>query len=293
MAPESAMVHLERTFDSSDKLRLFSRSWERRGQAKRAILIIQHGLKDHSGRYSELAGALMPLGFAIYAMDFRGHGRSEGKKAYVGNFASLIDDLKLFVNQVHEQNPNVPLFYFGHSMGGTLGVLASINCDVVFHGVVLSAPALAPGAGISPMLLRITRFLGMFLPGLPLMKLPNKDFSRDPQVVAAMDKDPYILQKSGPVRTAAQLLGAMDKINSQMEKFSVPVLILHGDADKLANPAGSRKLADRASSKDKTLKLYPGLVHDLVHEPEKAQVIGDIVAWLDAQAPQNRAPVPG
>jgi alpha-beta hydrolase superfamily lysophospholipase len=125
------------------------------------------------------------------------------------------------------------------------------------------------------------------------MKLPNKDFSRDPQVVAAMDKDPYILQKSGPVRTAAQLLKAMDEISSRMEKFTVPVLILHGDADKLANPNGSRKLSDRAASSDKTLKIYPGLVHDLVHEPEKAQVIADIVAWLDAKAPRNRPPVPG
>jgi acylglycerol lipase len=170
-------------------------------------------------------------------------------------------------------------------MGGTMGVLSTINKVIDFKGMVLSAPALVPGEGISPMLVRITRLLGAVLPWLPLMNLPNKNFSRDSQVVTAMSEDPYIFQKNGPVRTAAQLLAAMDTINLQMENFSTPVSILHGTADKLTNPNGSRNLAQRAVSTDKTLKLYPGLVHDLVHEPEKAQVITDIVEWLDARAP--------
>jgi acylglycerol lipase len=224
-------------------------------------------------------------GFAVYALDLRGHGRSAGRKAYVGNFSSLISDLKTFIDIVSRKNPSLPLFYFGHSMGGTMGVLSTINKVIDFKGMVLSAPALVPGEGISPMLVRITRLLGAVLPWLPLMNLPNKNFSRDSQVVTAMSEDPYIFQKNGPVRTAAQLLAAMDTINLQMENFSTPVSILHGTADKLTNPNGSRNLAQRAVSTDKTLKLYPGLVHDLVHEPEKAQVITDIVEWLDARAP--------
>jgi acylglycerol lipase len=287
MITDLEMVHTERTFESVDKLRLFSRSWERRGQARKAILIIQHGLKDHSGRYGELASALLPLGFAVYAMDLRGHGRSEGRKAYVGKFAHLVSDLRTFIGLVHEQNPGIPLFYFGHSMGGTLGVVTTINRVTDFKGIVLSAPALAPGEGISPALVRITRLLGAVLPWLPLMNLPNKDFSRDPQIVADMGKDPYIVQKNGPVRTAAQLLQTMGMINLQMEKFSAPVLILHGTADKLTNPVGSQNLAKRSVSLDKTLKLYPGLVHDLVHEPEKSIVIADIVGWLDSRVPRS------
>jgi acylglycerol lipase len=285
MVADLEMVHRERTFEASDKLRLFSRSWESPGQSNRAILIIQHGLKDHSGRYAELANAVLPLGFAVYAMDMRGHGRSEGRKAYVGNFTSLASDLKIFVGIVREQNPNVPFFYFGHSMGGTLGVLTTINRMIDFKGIVLSAPALAPGEGISLNLIRITKLLGAILPSLPLMNLPNKDFSRDPQIVLDMAKDPYIIQKNGPVRTAAQLLKTMRIINLQMEKFSAPVLILHGSDDKLANPAGSQALAKRAASTDKTLKLYHGLVHDLVHEPEKSRVITDILEWLDSRVP--------
>jgi acylglycerol lipase len=165
-------------------------------------------------------------------------------------------------------------------MGGTTITLAAVNNIIEFQGIILSAPALVPGEGISPLLIKITGILGMLIPNLPLMKLPNEQFSRDPEIVKAMYADRLILNKNGPVRTAAQLLGAMAQIQTKADKFATPVLILHGTADKLANPEGSKKLAGRSKSTDKTLKLYPGLVHDLVHEPEKSQVLSDIMEWL-------------
>jgi acylglycerol lipase len=134
-----------------------------------------------------------------------------------------------------------------------------------------------PGESISPLLGRITGILGKLIPNLPQMKLPNEQFSSDHIVVSMIYSDQLINNKNGPVRTAAQLLNAMAKIQRDTEKFSVPVLILHGSADKLANPAGSKQLAERAKSADKNLKLYPGLVHDLVHEPEKSQALADII----------------
>jgi acylglycerol lipase len=277
--------HVEYSFDGFDKLRLYSQSWQNRTGHKRAILVILHGLKDHSSRYTELAFSLVQRGFVVHAYDLRGHGRSGGKRAYVNKFEDLVADLEIFARLLGKNNPDLPIFIFGHSMGGTTVTLAAINHIIDFKGIILSAAALVPGESISPTLIRITRLLGKITPQLPLMNLPNKDFSRDPQVVAAMSSDPLIYQKNGPVRTAAQLLNAMRQIQPHMEKFSTPVLVLHGTADKLTNPEGSRKLAERAMATDKTLKLYPGLVHDLVHEPEKAQVLADIISWLENHAP--------
>ena len=275
------VVNSEGSFKGTGGVTLFSRSWQNPGREKRAILVILHGLKDHSGRYSELAAAAVQSGFSVHAFDLRGHGRSGGKRAYVNKFSDLVDDLNIFVKQLKSQNPGVPIFAFGHSMGGTTITLACVNHVIDFQGVILSAPALVPVEGISTLLIKITGILGKITPNLPLMNLPNRQFSRDPIIVKAMAADPYIYNKKGPVRTAAQLLDGMAQIQRNIEKFSAPVLVLHGTADQLTNPAGSKKLAERCQSADKTLKLYPGLVHDLVHEPEHAQVLADIVAWLE------------
>ena len=274
------IIHAEDRFEGKNQVSLFSQTWQSKNTPRKAILIILHGLKDHSGRYTELAEMAAKNGFAVYAYDVRGHGKSGGKRAYVNNFSDLVDDLDTFVKNLRRQNPNTRIFAFGHSMGGTTITLATVNDVIPFDGVILSAPALVPGEGISPLLIKITGILGKLLPGLPLMKLPNEQFSRDPEIVKAMYADRLILNKNGPVRTAAQLLRAMGQIQAKADKFTAPVLILHGTADKLANPEGSKKLTEQAKSTDKTLKLYPGLVHDLVHEPEKNQVLKDIMDWL-------------
>jgi alpha-beta hydrolase superfamily lysophospholipase len=282
------IVQSEGKFTGQGGLELFTQSWQNPKQPVRAVFIILHGLKDHSGRYLELANAAVSKGFAVHAFDMRGHGRSAGKKAYVAKFEYLVDDLAAFTKQVKEKNPGKPVFIFGHSMGGTTITLTAVTHAVDFDGIVLSAAALVPGEGISPFLIRITNILGKIFPYLPLMNLPNNQFSRDPAVVQAMASDPFILNKNNPVRTAAQLLKGMKEIQNNIERFTAPVLILHGTADKLTNPAGSKQLSEKAKSADKTLKLYPGLVHDLVHEPEKTQVLADVIAWLDARAPKTR-----
>ncbi len=283
----STVEHTEGSFETADGLKLFSQHWEVKGGGKRAVLVVVHGLKDHSSRYTEFANTMASRGFVVDAFDLRGHGRSPGKRSYVGKFEDLVSDLSTFVSEVRRRNAGLPIFVFGHSMGGTTVALSIVMRAIDVKGVILSAAALAPGEGISPMLIRVTKFLGKVAPSFPLMSLPNKNFSRDPDVVAAMGSDPLIYQKNGPVRTAAELLSAMHKIETRAHVFEAPVLLLHGTADKLTNPAGSRKLADRASSTDKTLKTYQGLVHDLLHEPEKAQVIADIADWLDMRAPKQ------
>ncbi len=283
MAVNQALTNKEGTFSAVDGLKLYYQTWPSRSGPPRAVLVVLHGLKDHSSRYADLATRLTNSAFNVYAFDLRGHGRSQGKRVYVKRFSDYIDDLNLFLALVRPQNPDLPVFLLGHSMGGTISTRLAMTAGPGVRGLILSAAATKPGADINPLLLRVVKLMGAVLPGFPIMNLPNALFSRDPAVVKAMGTDPYIYQKRGPARTAAQFLNAMQQIQKEPARVEVPLLILHGTADRLTNPAGSRELNETAGSKDKTLKLYPGLYHDLLHEPEKEQVMRDIQAWLEAR----------
>jgi alpha-beta hydrolase superfamily lysophospholipase len=168
-------------------------------------------------------------------------------------------------------------------MGGAIVTLYALTKKPTLRGLVLSGPALKVGSDVSSFLVGVTKVLAAVLPGLPVLDLPNKNFSRDPKVVAGMDSDPLIYNKSGPARTAAELLRAIERIGEHMEEVSVPLIAMHGTADKLTNPEGSKELIRRASSTDKTLKLYDGYFHDLLHEPEKQVVFTDLANWMDAR----------
>jgi alpha-beta hydrolase superfamily lysophospholipase len=283
-ALEGAIDYQSQLFTGAGGVGLFEQSW-RPQQGTTAALIVVHGLKDHSGRYAGLAEDLCKRGVAVYAFDLRGHGNSEGRRVWVDSFDQYLADLDIFVKRVRSREPGKPLFLFGHSMGGAIVTLYTITAKPQVAGLILSGPALKVGDGVSGFLIGMTRLLSSITPRLAVMKLENKDFSRDPAVVANMGQDPLIYQGAGPARTAAELLHAIARIQAAMDAFDVPVLMLHGTADKLTNPDGSRELSARARSSDKTLKLYGGLYHDLLHEPERAQVMGDLTGWLTAHVP--------
>ena len=285
-AAAQPLVHEEGRFAGAGGLELYDQAWRPAGPA-RAVLVVLHGLKDHSSRYAALAQALVDRGFAVYAFDLRGHGESPGERVWVDSFDQYLDDLDAFMKLVRQREPGRPVFLFGHSMGGGIAALWTITRQPDLAGLVLSGPALKPGAGVSRFLIGATKILSAVAPHLKVLDLKDEDFSRDPAVVAAMKVDPLVDHKPGPARTAAELLRAFERIEAHMEDVRVPLLDMHGTEDRLTNPEGSRELVARASSKDKTLKLYPGLYHDLLHEPEKAQVMADMVAWLDARAPKG------
>jgi alpha-beta hydrolase superfamily lysophospholipase len=274
------LSHEESTFEGIGGLKLFSQSWRPVGEEPRAVLIVVHGLRDHSSRYGELAEHLVGQGFAVYAFDLRGHGRSEGVRVHIDSFDEYLSDLGLFLDRVRQQEPGRPVFLFGHSMGGAIVTLFTLEKKPAIQGVVLSAPALKPGTDVSKALIVTTKVIGGVLPNLKVLELDPKQFSRDPAVVKENETDPLIFQEGGPARTASRLLSALNQISERMEELSTPVLVMHGTADTVTDPEGSKALAQRASSQDKTLKLYDGLFHDLLHEPEKAQVLSDVTQWL-------------
>ncbi len=274
------MIHDQGTFWGADGLKLYYRTWTP-AASPRGLVLLVHGLKDHSERYAAIAGQLTGQGYAVEAFDLRGHGRSEGPRAWVRSFDAYITDLDRFYQQSSVRHPALPTFLLGHSMGGAIVTRFWLERRPPIRGLLLSAPALKPAATVSSFAIGFTKFLSALAPRTGIFRTPNRDFSRDPEVVAAMNRDPLIYQRPAPARTAAELLRAMERIRARMEDLTIPFQVMHGTADRLTNPDGSRELQRRAQSADKTFRSYEGLFHDLLHEPERERVIGDVLRWVE------------
>ena len=275
--------HSETAFQGLGGLQLFEQSWLP-SDPPRAALILVHGLKDHSSRYETFARQLGDAGFAVYAFDLRGHGRSEGPRAYVRSFTEYVTDLATFVVRVRERQRKRPLFVLGHSMGGAIVTLFALSDSNAIQGFALTAPGLKVTDDVTRGRIRVVTLLAKVVPRAHVYRVANADFSRDPEVVEGMNRDPLIDQRRLPARLAVEFLGAMRQIQARARELTLPFLVMHGTGDRLTNPEGSRELYQNASSSDKTLKLYNGLYHDMLHEPERARVSADLLDWLRLQA---------
>jgi acylglycerol lipase len=282
-APAVAGVRHETGFVSgAGGVMLFEQSWHPTGEA-RAVLVIHHGLKSHSEHYAELANRLALRGYAVYALDMRGHGRSAGRRASLDDFEDLVTDFGALVDRVRARESGRPVFVMGHSVGGAVVTLYTLERRPPLAGLIVLAPAIRVDR--MPLEAGATPLVATLLPNLPVVDVPDEAFSRSPEVVREMGADPLVYHPPGPARTAAGLLEALETIWRRADELDVPLLALHGTADEATDPRGSVELVRRARSPDRTLLLYRGLRHDLVREPEREQVMEDLEQWLDRHAP--------
>ena len=252
----------------------------------RADVVLAHGYGEHSGRYAPVAEALSAAGLAVSAMDHRGHGRSTGvKKGEVDFFDLLVDDLGRYVDSVATGRP---LFLYGHSMGGLASVRLAERGDSRFSGIVLTGPALATAESIPAPLVALANILGTITPWLPTISLDAAAISRDEAVRADYDSDPYNFRGKLTARTGREINRAMVAALGESANIHAPLLILHGDADRLAEVSGSRRLAAAVGSADVTLREYPGAYHELHHEPESTEVLATIIDWIGAHLSGTR-----
>lgn len=281
LAYPRGMQRGDATFTSSDGLAIWHQWW-RPDTPPVGVVMLLHGLGEHSGRYEHVATALVEAGYAVEAIDHRGHGRSEGPRAYVKKFSEFHDDLVRFRRIVEATHPGVPLIVFGHSMGGNLALGHVLDHQDGVAGLALSGPALAPGASIKPIEITAAKLLARYLPKLRPSGLDASAISRDPAVVARYRNDPLV--HSGKLTTglAGGLLAAMEAFPPRFPELRLPLLIMHGTADQLADVSGSHRLEAGAVHADVTSHYYPGLYHEILNEPEQAQVLADLLAWLSA-----------
>jgi acylglycerol lipase len=254
--------HKEGNFKGLKDYNIYYQTWLPDKNAK-AVLLVAHGFAEHSGRYANVVNHFVPKGYAVYALDHRGHGRSDGERVQVDDFNDYIKDLKTFFNIVRKENPKDKIFLIGHSMGSVIALTYAITYQQELAGLVTS------GGGVSrPGDPPVTR--------KPGESLPTAMLSRDPAVIKAYENDPLVYR--GPIPTGQAMGGMMSKLYDLVPQIKLPTLIMAGNGG--ADGARSKVLYERIGSKDKTLKLYEGLLHEIFNEPEHPVVLADLEAWL-------------
>ena len=272
--------HHEGTFTSFDGLTIHHQSWLPDGDPK-AVVMLAHGLGEHSGRYGHVAGRLISAGYAVHALDHRGHGKSEGKRVYVKSYDEFMADLIQFRAHIESEHPGRPLFILGHSMGGNLAVGHVLDHQDGVAGLALSGPALAVSDALSPVQIKIFKLIAKIAPSVRPEGLDASAISRDQSVVDAYRADPLVYTGKMSAGIGAALINAMERFPARYPSLKLPLLIMHGTDDRLADISGSKALEAGAVNADVTSHYYEGLFHEIFNEPEQAQVLDDLVSWLD------------
>ena len=267
-----------------DGLHLFIRSWLP-AAPPRAIVGIVHGGKSHSGYYHWAAEQFIAQGFAVYALDLHGRGKSEGDRLYLEHVADYLDDVHTLVRLAKSRHAGLPFYLLGHSAGGVVSSLYTLEHQSELSGLICESFAFQVYA--PDLALAFVKGLSHVAPHAPVLKLKDEDFSRDPEVVRAMKTDPLIANEAQPAQTVAELTRGDERLRREFPLITLPVLIMHGTADKVTKPEGSQFFYDTAGSKDKTLKLYQDHVHDLLNDFGREKVMNDIVGWIDARLPDR------
>ncbi len=273
------MEHREGFLQGVRNAKIYYQAWLPEGECK-AVLLVVHGLAEHSGRYMNVVNHFIPLGYAVYGIDHVGHGKSEGTRVYVERFRDYTDTLKLYFDMVRAWHPDKPIFLVGHSMGGLIGAAYLLEHQEELAGAVLSGPLIKAAGEVSPAAALIGKLLSTLMPKAGLLGLAAEGVSRDPAVVQAYVNDPLVYRGKATARLVIELIAAAQRVASEAAKITLPLLIVQGSEDKLVDPLGAQILYDRVSSTDKTLKVYEGLYHEVFNEPERGQVLNDVASWL-------------
>jgi alpha-beta hydrolase superfamily lysophospholipase len=261
-------------------LTIFVRSW-RPAVPARAVVVVCHGVKSHSGYYFWAAEQLAADGYAVYALDLHGRGKSDGERFFLEKFQDYLDDVHATVGLARSQQPGLPVFLLGHSAGGVISSVYTLEHQDELHGFICESFAFRVYA--PDFALAVLKGLSHVTPHLHVLDLKTEDFSRDPAVVQAMLDDPLIAGEVQPTLTVAELVRADERLEKEFPLMTLPVLILHGTSDKVTRPEGSQLFFENAGSKDKTLKLYDGHAHDLLNDLGREQVMADIRQWIEAR----------
>ena len=270
----------EGSFEGVGGLKIFTRTWRPSGKPH-AVVVVVHGFNAHSGYYAWVAAQLVAADFAVYALDLRGRGKSEGERFYVEKYADYVSDVATLIEHVKAGEAGTPVFLLGHSAGGVVGCLYALERQDRIDGFICES--FAHEVPAPDFALTVLKGIGHVAPHAHVLKLKNEDFSRDPAVVAAMNNDPLIAGESQSAQTAAELVRADQRLKQEFSRITLPLLILHGTQDKATKPSGSQHFYAAAGSTDKTLKLYEGHYHDLLNDLGKEAVLADIREWIAAR----------
>lgn len=271
----------EEYVEGSGGLKLFLRSW-RPLSKPRGVVVIVHGLMSHSGLYEWVADNLVSHDFAVYALDLHGHGKSEGEYYFTETVDQYVDDVAKVVAIAKTREAGLPVFVLGHSAGGVVSCEYALGHQKDIAGLVCES--FAHEVPASDFTLGLLKGLSHFAPHLHVFRLKDADFSRDPRFVEKMKADPLVHHIAYPTATVAALVRTDERLKNDFAKITLPVLIVHGTADKVTKPSGSTHFYEKAGSTDKTLKLYEGHYHDLLNDVDRDLVMADMTEWITSHS---------
>jgi alpha-beta hydrolase superfamily lysophospholipase len=275
-----AIAPSDGTFESTGGAKIFYRSW-RPAIAPKGVVAICHGFNSHSGQYQWVGEQFANRGFAVYALDLRGRGKSSGERFWVTDVAEYVADLAGLISLAKTREPGLKVFLLGHSAGGVISSTYTLDYQKELAGLICESFAFRVPA--PRLALDAISWLSGFAPRLGVLKLKNRDFTRDPAALAALENDLLTQGENQPAKTVAALWAADKRLEKEFSRVTIPVLIMHGTADKATVPSGSQFFFDTTGSKDKTLKLYQDHFHDLFADVGREQVMEDTLAWIEAR----------
>ncbi|MDZ7844570.1 MAG: alpha/beta hydrolase [Anaerolineales bacterium] len=275
------MDHTSSTFFTGPgEQEIYSQSWLPEGNLRGCLLIL-HGLGEHSGRYYNLIDYLVPEGFGLYGFDFPGHGRSEGTPGHIASVEDFFPPVQRAAAEIVKRHPSIPLFLWGHSMGGLLAIKYIQDQQTPFRGVILSSPSLSTPQSANPLTVLLGNIFSHFFPRFPLSALDHSQLSRDPAVVEDYREDPLVYQGKYSARLAVELLKTIAQVKSRAADFTHPVLLLIGGADQISLAPDTLEFAEDLGSVDKTVLIFKEFQHELINEPGKEQVLDKVLTWLN------------
>jgi alpha-beta hydrolase superfamily lysophospholipase len=277
-----ATTRSEHSFDGVGGVRIVYDVWTPNTDPL-GVVILAHGYAEHARRYDHVAQRLGEGGLITYALDHRGHGRSGGKRVYLKDMSEYTDDFHHLVGIATAAHPELKRIVLGHSMGGGIVFAYGVEHPDDYAAMVLSGPAVYAQDAVSPVMSTVAKVIGSLLPGLPVENLPADAVSRDPEVVAAYEADPLVHHGKLPAGIAKALIGVGESMPRRASALTAPLLVVHGGQDKLIPVAGSERLVECVGSADVHLKVYPELYHEVFNEPERAQVLDDVVSWIEVR----------
>ena len=277
-----ATTRTERSFDGVGGVRIVYDVWTP-DTDPRGVVVLAHGLGEHARRYDHVAQRLGESGLITYALDHRGHGRSGGKRVYLRDISEYTDDFHTLVGIAADEHPGLTLIVLGHSMGGAIVFTYGVEHPDDYAAMVLSGPVVASQDAVSPVKMLVAKVLGKIAPGLPVEALPPEAISRDPEVVAAYIADPLVHHGKIPAGIARAFIGVGETMPQRAGSLTAPLLVVHGEQDKLIPADGSRHLVECVGSTDVHLKVYPKLYHEVFNEPERAVVLDDVASWIEVR----------
>lgn len=273
------MNHIDGTFKNARGIDIYYQGWAPEGDVK-AVLFLVHGLGEYVGRYTNLVNYFVPRGYAIYGVDHVGHGKSGGEREMLVRFEDFTETLKVFYKMVTAWQPGKPVVIYGHSMGGLITSFHLLEDQEKFKAAVISAAGVKVPDNVSGTTVLLGKILSTLAPKAGILALDTSYLSHDKSVVDTYNADPLVFHGKTPARLAAEMLRAMTTVSNDAARITLPVFILHGSGDKIVDPAASEMLFDKIGSKDKTLRIYEGLFHEVHNEPEHDKMFKDVEDWL-------------